>query len=287
MSCAVDTAWHKCGFDRLTSHTFFMSKAKYGKKVVKTVVSHRTCGTCNWWRRNRPGQTVRQHKCVRNHQGSARLMESVSGVKGIQELAQEGTPVEYIEGDGDNTMLARLKNELNVTLKKRYDRNHVKNVGKSLYALHHEKGVKLSKSVIIHIEKCSKYALAKNQGDRDALEDNLKALTPHQFGDHSLCKGQFCGYKRKRGEFYVHRNLPYKTSLNDADMLRQIFDPLIAKVDQYVDLGSSQQCEHANREVTLRAPKHLHYGSSKSLDYRVHATAAFINEGGNYISKVY
>ncbi|WAR09110.1 hypothetical protein MAR_019068, partial [Mya arenaria] len=34
MSCAVDTAWQKRGFDRLTSHTFFMSRAKYGKKVV-------------------------------------------------------------------------------------------------------------------------------------------------------------------------------------------------------------------------------------------------------------
>ncbi|XP_045211082.2 uncharacterized protein LOC123562513 isoform X1 [Mercenaria mercenaria] len=118
MSCAVDTAWQKKGFDSLTSHTFFMSKAKYEKKVVKSVVSHRTCGTCNWWRRNKPGQPVRPHKCVRNHTGSARLMESVSGERGVAELAAEGTPVEYIEGDGDNTLIARLKKNMNIDMKK-------------------------------------------------------------------------------------------------------------------------------------------------------------------------
>lgn len=285
----VSSIYYICS--TFSAHTFFMSKAKYGKKVVKTVVCHRTCGTCNWWRRNRPGQPVRKHNCVRNHRGSARLMESVSGVRGVQELGHEGTPVEYIEGDGDNTMLARLKNELNIDMKKRFDRNHVvKNIGKNLYKLHHEKGVKLSKTVIIHIEKCLKYALAKNQGDETGLKDNLTALIPHQFGDHSLCKGQFCGFRRKPGEKYVHKSLPYRVSLKDTELqkrLQSIFQPLIDNVCQFVDLGSSQQCEHANREVTLRAPKSHHYGNSKSLDYRVHATASFINDGRHYISKVY
>ncbi|XP_033759590.1 uncharacterized protein LOC117341838 [Pecten maximus] len=131
MSCAVDTAWHKRGFDSLTSHTFFMSKAKYGKKVVKTVVGHRTCGTCKWWQRNRPGQKIRKHRYVHNHTGSARLMESVSGVQGIKDLKDSGTPVEILEGDGDNTMISRIKHDLGITMKKRLDRNHVvKNVGK-------------------------------------------------------------------------------------------------------------------------------------------------------------
>lgn len=55
-----------------SAHTFFMSKAKYGKKVMKAIVKHRTCGTCKWWQRNGPGQPVRQHRCVNNHSGSAR-----------------------------------------------------------------------------------------------------------------------------------------------------------------------------------------------------------------------
>lgn len=50
----------------LSVHPFFMSKAKYGKRVIKSVVRHRTCGTCNWWRRNRPSMPVRKHRCVQN-----------------------------------------------------------------------------------------------------------------------------------------------------------------------------------------------------------------------------
>ncbi|KAK3083329.1 hypothetical protein FSP39_019577 [Pinctada imbricata] len=289
MSCAVDTAWHKRGFDSLTSHTFFMSKAKYGKKVLKTVVGHRTCGTCKWWQRNRPGQKIRDHRCVHNHTGSARLMESVSGVRGIKELGEFGTPVEILEGDGDNTMISRIKTDLGLTMKKRLDRNHVvKNFGKQLYTLHGTKGVKLSKNVVIHLQKCFKYALAKNHNKHD-MEENLKALLPHQFGDHSLCKDRFCGFKRNPKENYVHRSLPYKAALKDDNLrshLQPIFDQATARAEQYVDLGSSQQCEHANREVTLRVPKSHHYGNSESLDFRVNASAAFINEGRSYISKV-
>lgn len=169
-------------------------------------------------------------------------------------------------------------------MKKRFDRNHiVKNIGKSMFALQERK---LSKSVIMHIQKCLKYMFAKNQGYRVGMEENLKALVPHQFGDHSLCKPHFCGYKRSPQEVYPHRSLPYRTSLNDRDLrtkLEKLFAPVISNVDQYCDLGSSQQCERANREVTLRAPKSLHYGNS--LDFRVMATSAFINEGRKYITQ--
>ena len=99
---------------------------------------------------------------MNNHKGSARLIESVSGQDGVTELLKEGTPVEYIEGDGDNTLIARLKTNLNINMKKRFDRNHiVKNIGKRLYALQASKKVKVSKAVIIHIQKCVKYSFAK------------------------------------------------------------------------------------------------------------------------------
>ena len=266
-----------------------MSKSKYGKKVLKSVVLHRTCATCKWWKRNRPFDKVRKHRCVFNHVGSARLMESASAVKGVKDLIDEGTPVEIIEGDGDNTTIARVHKDLNISLKKRYDKNHVvKNIGKRLYALH-SKNKNLSKIVVSHLQKCLKYAFAKNQGDKSGLEENLKALVPHQFGDHSMCSSRFCGFKRNPGERYVHRSLPFKAALKDSTLrvdLDTIFMPVVNNAEQYANLGSSQQCEHANREVTMRAPKHLHYGNSESLDFRVHATSAFINEGRDYISQV-
>lgn len=117
----------------------------------------------------------------------------------------------------------------------------------------------------------------------------MKAFIPHQFGNHSLCDGRFCGFKRNPSETYIHRSLPYKAALKD-DVLRSrlesLFKPVIANAEQLADLGSSQQCEHAIQEVILRAPKSLHYGNSESLDFRVKATAAFINEGRHYIPQV-
>ena len=89
-------------------------------------------------------------------------MENVSGEQGVKELIEQGIPVEYLEGDGDNMLKARIKGNLNLTLKKRFDKNYiVKNVGKWLYQLASEKRLKLSKYVKIHIEKCLKYVFLK------------------------------------------------------------------------------------------------------------------------------
>ena len=265
-------------------------KSAKQKKVIKTVVGHRVCGVCSWWRRKRPGQQVRKHDCVRNHTGSARSMEATTGVQGVRELQAEGTPLEYLEGDGDNTLISKIRSDLHITMKKRFDKNHVvKNITKSLYQLKAEKGVKLTKTIILHLEKCLKYIFAKNIGNKDGMEENLRALIPHQFGDHTECKPRFCGYQRKPGEKYIHKSFPYKCPLHDNNLkikLEKVFNPLISNAHQYIDLGSSQQCEHANKEVTMRAPKSHHYGHTKSLDYRVHATAAFVNEGRHYISQV-
>lgn len=105
-------------------------------------------------------------------------MESASGfgVSGVKELNKSGTPVEILEGDGDNTMISRLKNEFGINMKKRLDKNHVvKNIGKQLYCLYNDRSVKISKTVINHLQKCLKYIFTKNQGNKRGLEDNMKA----------------------------------------------------------------------------------------------------------------
>lgn len=265
-----------------------MSTSKYGKKVVRAIVSHRTCGTCKWWKKNRPFEKVRKHRCVFSHSGSARSMESSSGVKGVRELKERGTPIEIIEGDGDNTLITHLKSDLNISVKKRFDRNHVvKNIGTTLYGIHHNKNKKLTKSTITHLQKCLKYCFATNQGKPLELRENVQALIPRQFGDHGQCHPRFCGFKRNPEQKYVHRSLPYKAALKDDQLrtqLEEVFKPIATNAETYSQLGSSQQCEHANREVLLRVPKSIHYGSSEALDFRVHATSAFINEGRHYVS---
>lgn len=92
-----------------------MSRSKYGNKVVKVIIKHRTCEACKWWQRHRPGMKPRPHRCVWNHRGSARLLESRAGLEAIKEMMQHGTPVKVIEGDGNNTLIARLKSELGLT----------------------------------------------------------------------------------------------------------------------------------------------------------------------------
>lgn len=112
------------------------------------------------------------------------------------------------------------------------------------------------------------------------MRQNLDALVQYQFGDHTKCIPRFCGYKRKSDETYLHKSLPYKTSLSDPilkEKRHKIFEPVIAKASLYSELGFSQACGHANRAVSLRAPKHLHYGENESLDFRVKATAPCIN----------
>lgn len=90
-------------------------------------------------------------------------------------------------------MLARIKTDLNRTLKKRYDHNHiVKNIGKKLLRCE-----KFSKSVIQHIQKCLKYAFAKIESDKTRMEENLRAIIPHQFWDYSSYHPRCCGNDRK------------------------------------------------------------------------------------------
>lgn len=61
-------------------------------------------------------------------------MESASGVSGEKELNENGTPVEILEGDEDNTMISSLRSEFGINMKKYLDKNHVvKNITKQLY----------------------------------------------------------------------------------------------------------------------------------------------------------
>ena len=62
-------------------------------------------------------ENVRYHRCVWNHKGSSKLMESTAEIQAIKEMISQKTPVEVIEGDGDNTVISRIENELGVRIK--------------------------------------------------------------------------------------------------------------------------------------------------------------------------
>lgn len=60
---------------------------------------------------------------VFKHASSARLMESTGGLIGLKELATQGTSIECIEGEDDNTLTACIKDELNISLKKKFNKS--------------------------------------------------------------------------------------------------------------------------------------------------------------------
>jgi hypothetical protein len=52
------------------------------------------------------------------------MMESEAGLQAIKEMTSQGTPVDIIEGDGDNTVMARPKSQCGKSVVKRLDKNH-------------------------------------------------------------------------------------------------------------------------------------------------------------------
>lgn len=84
-------------------HTFLISRRN---KVLKTIIKHSSCATSKWWKRNRPGQRIRY----------ARLMEIEAGLLALKEMSSQGTPVEIIEVNWDNTLISRLKSDCGLSV---------------------------------------------------------------------------------------------------------------------------------------------------------------------------
>lgn len=55
-------------------------------------------------------------------------MESTGWLIGVKELATQGTPIKCIEGNDDNTLIASIKDELNISLKKKFNKSLFKPV---------------------------------------------------------------------------------------------------------------------------------------------------------------
>ena len=145
-------SFHNRTLKHLTENTFLVSRSKYGNKVLKTIVKHRTFTVYKWWKRNRPGQDVSGIIMV------SKLMESTAGIQAIKEMISQKTQVEVIEGDGYNTVISRIETEMGVKIKKKIDHNHcVKNIVKRLYDLRNSKKAKISNQVIQHFTKCINY----------------------------------------------------------------------------------------------------------------------------------
>ncbi|PFX12166.1 hypothetical protein AWC38_SpisGene23917 [Stylophora pistillata] len=68
------------------------------------------------------------------------------------------------------------------------------------------------------------YALKQNKVDEKGVQNGLKSIVPHAYGDHSSC-GNWCGYLKNPAS-YKHRGLPHGKDLMNKS-LRQSLEKII------------------------------------------------------------
>lgn len=210
----------------------------------------------------------------------------VSMIKDVKE--KHNVDINTLIMDDDSTSIAKVRNEVNPSVTKANDSNHLKKSFTSkLYAIS-KKHRSLNFSLISHLGKCFMYAIKQNENDSENIAKSLKSITPYIFGDHELCCTSWCGYL-KDPHNYIPKHLPYKRYLTDSNLkidLSDIFNGYASQSHKLTHIGSTQKNESFNRCVTSKNPKQLHYSSSESTCFRVAAAVVDNNLGNSYITQV-
>lgn len=141
------------------------------------------------------------------------------------------------------------------------DKNHVKkNIVKRLNELR-SKYKELSIKVVNAISKNFSYMVSQNKGNVSGIDNGLKALVGHLFGDHECCSSSWCGYQRDKA--YQHSNLPYGKDLTSQylkkDLEKLFLGNLMNQAKKLANLSSSQANESLNYTIASKAPKAKHY----------------------------
>ena len=165
------------------------------KKVMGYAVRCKTCRVCDHASARKVPSRV--HDCRKNWHGSAKAMEPSMVVEMIQK-ANESVKIGTIIGDDDTIAIARVRAEVDESIQKCSDKNHVwKSLSNELYKVKDKHKHKLSVRSISHLQKCFTYAIDQNRGDAAGLAANLQAIIPHTFDNHEHCEQQdvkWCGY---------------------------------------------------------------------------------------------
>ncbi|KAK3106973.1 hypothetical protein FSP39_004240 [Pinctada imbricata] len=183
-------------------------------------------------------------------------MEQDMVVDMVRKCHATGSKISTIIGDEDTSTISKLHKDVDQTIQKRSDKNHMKKTfTNKLFALQRSIG--------------------------------LKAISRHPFGDHSLC-GDWCEHLKNPTRKYSC--LPYGKCLKDKELqksLDELLESYHPHCEKLADLGSSQSNESLNNTIASKAPKRLHRSGSSSLNIRVAAgIAQKKNLGHNYVSKV-
>lgn len=93
-----------------------------------------------------------------NWSGSAEAMLQDMVVERMKTCTEKGAVVETIIADDDTTTIARIKQNVNPSIKKKSDKNHVKkNIGSALYSLRNKHKKLQNPKVFKYLQKCVDY----------------------------------------------------------------------------------------------------------------------------------
>ena len=94
------------------------------------------------------------------------------------------------------------------------------------------------------------------KGDTEALQNNLRQIVPHTFGEHTGC-GAWCKYNDL---LEVHSRNSHRLSPNSSTNANESFNTIVAS----------------------KCLKNTHYSSSESFNFRLAAAAAQKNRGKKF-----
>lgn len=250
-------------------------------KCVKFGVKSKDCFKCS------TGKPSINHDCRKNFEGSSKAMESALAIDMLRDLQETGCHIKTITMDDDSTTICRIREQVNQSVDKKSDKNHVrKNISNDLYKLQQRHKSSLTQKVIDYLILDVQYALSQNQGNEEDLRQTLKAIVPHAYGEHTHCNSNWCRYLQDPSVYehhHIDRDLQDLKLRKDLD---DLFAQYVCNASKLSRLGSSQKNEALNQVISTKAPKAKHFGGSESLCFRVAAATAQANEGRSYVMQV-
>lgn len=112
--------------------------------------------------------------------------------------------------------------------------------------------------------------VSQNKRNVSGIENGLKALVGHLFGDHECCSSSWCGYQRDK-HISIRTFRMVKTTSQDLkkDLEKLFLGNLMNQAKKLANLSSSQANESLKNTIASKAPKAKHYSASASLSYGV------------------
>ncbi|XP_055999188.1 uncharacterized protein LOC125656742 [Ostrea edulis] len=213
LSASFDGAWQKRGtgraYNSLTGHASLFGEKT--KKIIGYSVMAKKCRICAAAKIK--AVPPRKHKCSVNWTGSAKAMEPAMACQMLKIMTIFHFQVTTLIMDNDSTTLARVKASVNPNISKKSDSNHTKKgFTGSLIELSNQYKVLRNVKVRGHIERCFMYCVHHNKSKEKQLQDDLKNIVPHLYGEHHGC-GSWCKSEKTN---YKHKNLPYGKPLSCA-----------------------------------------------------------------------